>query len=141
MTDRESRRHERIRKDHRSETAEDYVEAVAELVAAQGRCRVVDLARYFAVSHATVSKIVKRLVAEGLLDSQPYQPIVLTPRGARLARKSRQRHETIYRFLLALGISPPTAEIDAEGIEHHVSQETLRCFERYLKRIKAAEPT
>ena len=128
-----SRRHERTRNDHATETAEDYVEAVAEVISAEGRCRVVDLARYFAVSHATVSKIVKRLVAEGLLKSEPYQPIELTTRGARLAKKSRERHETIYRFLVALGISPTTAEIDAEGMEHHVSQETLRRFEAFLK--------
>ncbi len=130
---RSSKRHVRTREDHQTETAEDYVEAVAEIIERTGRCRVVDLARYFSVSDATVSKIVKRLVAEGWLDSEPYRPIQLTPRGKRLARKSSQRHEIILDFLIALGISPEVAAIDSEGIEHHVSKETLQKFAAFVK--------
>jgi DtxR family manganese transport transcriptional regulator len=58
---RDAEPHRRTRRDHSLETAEDYVEAVAETVAAHGVCRVVDLARTFAVSHVTVSRIISRL--------------------------------------------------------------------------------
>lgn len=126
-------RHQRTRKDHSMETAEDYVEAVDDIVTATGQCRVVDLTRHFGVSHVTVTRIVSRLVREGFLQTEPYRPIELTKKGRTLAAESRKRHQTVYDLLLALGVSERIAGIDAEGIEHHVSQETLRCFERFLK--------
>jgi DtxR family manganese transport transcriptional regulator len=49
-----------------------------------------------------------------------------------LAEKSRLRHKIVEAFLLALGISPDTARIDAEGIEHHASIETLQAFKRFV---------
>lgn len=126
---RDSEPHRRTRRDHASETAEDYVEAVAELIAAQKACRVTDLAKRFGVSHVTVNRIVARLQGEGLLATAPYKPISLTAKGKRLAAKCRRRHEIVYRFLLSIGVDEATAAIDAEGIEHHVSPNTLRRFE------------
>ena len=104
------------------------MEAVAEIVTERGSCRLVDLAEYFAVSHVTANRIVARLQKEGLLSTEPYQPIELTAKGKRLATRCRQRHEIVYRFLLSIGIDETTAAIDAEGIEHHVSPKTLRRF-------------
>lgn len=114
--------------------AEDYVEAVAAIVGEQGSCRVVDLAKHFGVSHVTVSRTVGRLVRDGLVLTAPYKPISLTPAGRKLAEASRDRHEVVVRFLLALGLDPTTAELDAEGIEHHVSPKTLRVFARFVER-------
>ena len=128
-----SQSHSRIRRDHASETAEDYVEAVADLIAAGGRCRIVDLAGHFGVSHVTVTKTIARLVREGLVETQPYGPISLTDAGRRLAQNSHKRHELVYQFLLALGVPPTAAADDAEGIEHHVSLETLKCFRRFVE--------
>lgn len=122
-------RHRRTRKDHSTETAEDYVEAVAEIHAQTGSCRVVDLAERFDVSHVTVTRIVSRLKKEGYLDTEPYRPIQLTVKGAQLAEESRKRHDLVYRFLLAIGVPENVAAIDAEGIEHHVSPETLARFQ------------
>ncbi len=127
----DSEPHKRTRSDHASETAEDYVEAIADILTRQEKCRVKDLASRFAVSHVTVNRIVDRLQKSGLLVTEPYQPITLTPKGARLAAKCRQRHEIVYRFLLALGIDEATAAIDAEGIEHHVSPATLKRFKSF----------
>jgi len=130
----DSRRHERTRRDHSTETAEDYVEAVADMIDERGECRVVDLARFFAVSHVTVTKTVARLIAAGYLTSEPYRPIKLTRKGRRVANESRRRHKIVYEFLLALGISESVAEVDAEGMEHHVSEETLGTFESFVAR-------
>lgn len=124
--------HRRTRRDHSSETAEDYVEAVAEISTARGSCRVTDLARAFAVSHVTVTRIVARLKEAGLLQSDPYGPITLTPVGKKLAAQSQQRHDLVYRFLLSIGVDPKTAAVDAEGIEHHVSKATLKCFAKIV---------
>ncbi|MFI4871338.1 MAG: manganese-binding transcriptional regulator MntR [Phycisphaerales bacterium JB061] len=126
-------RHERVREAHSAEMAEDYVEAIAAIVADQGSCRVVDLAKHFGVSHVTVSRNVGRLVRDGLALTEPYKPIKLTRAGRKLAETSRDRHEVVVRFLLALGLDPTTAEIDAEGIEHHVSPKTLRVFADFVR--------
>ncbi len=126
----------RTRNDHANETAEDYVEAVHSIIDEDGTCRASDLAREFAVSHVTVHRIVTRLQDEGLLETEPYRPITLTAKGTRLAKKVRQRHEVVYRFLLAIGVDPEIAAIDTEGIEHHVSQQTLDCFEHSLAQLQ-----
>ncbi len=126
-------RHERVREAHSAEMAEDYVEAIAAIIAEQGSCRVVDLAKHFGVSHVTVSRTVGRLVRDKLVVTEPYKPIKLTASGRKLAEASRDRHEVVVRFLLALGLDPTTAEIDAEGIEHHVSPKTLRFFAKFAQ--------
>lgn len=114
------------------ETAEDYVEAIAEILRSKPECRVSDLAKYFGVSHVTVHRIISRLQGEGLVDTQPYRPVVLTRRGADIAARSQQRHEIVYRFLLAIGVSADVAIRDAEGIEHHVSPQTLHQMEAWI---------
>jgi DtxR family manganese transport transcriptional regulator len=127
--------HRRTRRDHSTETAEDYVEAIAEIAASAGSCRVVDLARRFGVSHVTVIRIVARLEEEGLLTTEAYRPMVLTKKGERLAKQSRHRHELVVRFLRAIGVDADVAAIDAEGIEHHVSPKTLSRFEAFLQNL------
>ena len=120
--------HKRTRSDHAQETAEDYVEAIEEIAGREGACRVRDLASRFGVSHVTVVRIIKRLTGEGYVETAPYKPVELTAKGRRLAKASRERHDVVFRFLLALGVSEKTAAIDSEGIEHHVSAETLARF-------------
>lgn len=128
--------HRRTRDHHANETAEDYVEAVFDVVGEKGVCRVQDLANHFDVSHVTVSRIVARLQSEGLLDTQPYRPITLTEPGERLAKRMKKRHEIVYEFLRWLGIDQQTALIDSEGIEHHVSKKTLAAMKRQLEKSK-----
>lgn len=127
-----SQPHRRTRRDHSTETAEDYVEAIAEILEENDACRVVDLAKHFGVSHVTVTRIVARIQEEGLVQTEAYRPIQLTAKGRRLAKKSRERHETVYQFLLAIGVDQSTAAIDAEGIEHHVSPATLARFSEFV---------
>lgn len=126
---------------HQDETAEDYVEAVADLIAARGEARVRDLAAMMGVSHVTVSRIVTRLVREGLVTTAPYKPIALTPAGSRMAARARDRHEAVLTFLLAIGVPRRQAEIDAEGIEHHVSDATIRALRRAAQRLDGSSPT
>lgn len=115
---------------HRDETAEDYVEAIGQLIDEDGEARVRDLASMMGVSHVTVTRIISRLQSEGLVETEPYKPITLTVKGRRLATRVRQRHEVVLAFLLAIGVPPQQAEIDAEGIEHHVSDATIRAMKR-----------
>ena len=126
--------HARTRTDHATELAEDYVEAIDDLIEETGACRVTDLARHFGVSHVTAHRTIARLVRDGFADTRRYAPVTLTRKGRALARKSRERHEIVRQFLLALGISEQTAKLDAEGIEHHVSPETLDVMKRFSGR-------
>jgi DtxR family manganese transport transcriptional regulator len=123
--------HASVRRDHSTETAEDYAEAIADLISEDGECRLTEIAKHFAVSHATANRTVARLQRDGLVLSSPYRPIRLTAAGKRLAERCKRRHAIVYEFLLALGVSPTSAVLDAEGIEHHVGPETLDAMERF----------
>ncbi|MEC8558280.1 MAG: manganese-binding transcriptional regulator MntR [Planctomycetota bacterium] len=126
--------HSRIRSDHATELAEDYVEAIAEIAESSGQCRAVDLSRHFGVSHVTVSKAIGRLVRDGYATTEPYGPVALTAKGQRVAKAAKARHEIVYRFLLALGVGEKTAQTDSEGLEHHVSQETLKAMQAFMEK-------
>lgn len=124
----------RTRQDHSRENAEDYVELIDALIRETGEARAVDLAERLGVTHVTVSKTIQRLQREGLVTSQPYRSIFLTDEGQKIAQASRARHVLVLEFLRALGVSEETAEADAEGIEHHVSKETLEAMRRFTKK-------
>lgn len=122
----------RVRADHQSELAGDYVELIADLIDERGEARGTDIAMRLGVANATVVKTLKRLQDQGLVSQEPYRAIFLTTDGWKLADDGRRKHRIVEGFLLALGISPKTARIDSEGIEHHVSEETLRAMARFL---------
>jgi DtxR family manganese transport transcriptional regulator len=124
----------RSRRDRALETAQDYVEAIADLSVSLGEARVVDLARRLGVTHVTVNRTLVRLQKIGLVNTKPYRAMFLTEAGHKLAAECKQRHQTVVSFLRSLGISERIAELDAEGIEHHVSPETLAAFERLLNK-------
>lgn len=130
----QSARFRRTRDAHANETAEDYVEAIADLIDTRGEARVGDLARLMGVSHVTVSRIVSRIAAEGLVKSTRNRPLILSAAGRKLAERMRERHEIVVRFLLAIGVPRAQASIDAEGMEHHVGAATLRAMERLVSR-------
>jgi len=129
-----SNRFRRTRDDHAAETAADYVELIHDLIEERGEARAADIATELGVSHVTVTKTVQRLMRDGLVTSRPYRSIFLTEEGQALAERMREKHRIVIDFLLALGIARETAEVDAEGIEHHVSDETLAAMARFVAR-------
>jgi len=128
-----SDRFEQVRNARNSETAEDYTEMIADLIRNAGEARAVDLAKHFGVTGPTVNSIIRRLVRDGLVVSKPYRSIFLTDKGQALADYCKKRHEIVYNFLIKIGVNSDIAKNDAEGIEHHVSAETLSVFEKYNK--------
>jgi DtxR family manganese transport transcriptional regulator len=125
----------RSRRDRANEITQDYVEAIADLSASVGEARVTDLARRLGVTHVTVNRTLARLQQAGFVNTKPYRAIFLTDTGRKLADECKQRHGTVVAFLRSLGVSDQVAELDAEGIEHHVSPETLAAFERLIKKL------
>lgn len=105
---------------------EDYLEAIWQITAAKGYVRVIDIAQSLKISQASVSKMIRRLKEDDLLEVEKYRGLSLTPKGSQQGQKLVLRHRTLEQFLTALGISDATIIWhDVEGIEHHFSAETL----------------
>jgi DtxR family manganese transport transcriptional regulator len=113
---------------------EDYVELISDLLDSSGEARPTDIARRLGVSHATAIKTIGRLKREGLALAKPYRGVFLTEAGENLAGRVRARHRVVVDLLVAVGVPRESAEQDAEGIEHHVSDTTLAAFGRFLSR-------
>lgn len=118
------------REARRSALVEDYVELIADLIEDGNEARQVDIAARLGVAQPTVAKMLARLASDGLVSRRRYRGVFLTEAGRAVAEESRARHQTVEAFLRSLGVSPETARIDAEGIEHHVSAETLEIFRK-----------
>tara|TARA_B100000427_G_scaffold286903_1_gene261162 strand:- start:510 stop:923 length:414 start_codon:yes stop_codon:yes gene_type:complete len=121
------------RNSHVNENAEDYLEIVNDLIQEKGEARIVDISNNLDIAQATANKTVKRLIASGYLYKEPYRSVFLTIKGQKLAINSKKRHKLVYEFLRKIGVSKKNATIDSEGIEHHVSNETLDAFKRIIK--------
>ncbi|ARZ77607.1 MULTISPECIES: manganese-binding transcriptional regulator MntR [Enterobacter cloacae complex] len=129
-----------VREAHRRELIDDYVELISDLIREVGEARQVDMAARLGVSQPTVAKMLKRLASVGLIEMFPWRGVFLTAEGEKLAQESRERHQIVENFLLVLGVSPEIARRDAEGMEHHVSEETLLKFREFtLKYGPSAE--
>lgn len=113
---------------------EDYAELIADLLTAEGEARPTDIARRLGVSHATAIKTIARMKRDGLATARPYRGVFLTAAGQALADRVRARHRLVVDLLRAVGVPAEAAEQDAEGIEHHVSEETLAAFAEFLRR-------
>ena len=124
------------RKAHENEMAEDYVELIEDLINKEGEARVVDIANHLGISKATANQTINRLVKKGFLISKPYRAVHLTKKGENTATHARQRHKIVYNFLIAIGLDKETAELDSEGIEHHVGDKTLYKFKNLTNKFK-----
>lgn len=129
----QARRFGKTRSAQSTALLEDYVELIADLLATAGEARPTDIARRLGVSHATAIKTISRLKREGMATARPYRGVFLTEAGKALAARVRARHRLVVDVLLALGVPAETAEADAEGIEHHVSETTLKVFAQFLR--------
>lgn len=125
-----------VREAHKTEATEDYVELIDDLISVNGEARLVDVASRMGVTQPTASKTLARLQRDGYISSEPYRSIFLTPLGKDLADESRLRHEVVFQFLLAIGVSKEVAKRDSEGMEHHVSEETLKAFKKVIRKNK-----
>lgn len=108
-----------------SQSAEDYLERIHELIEEKGYARVVDIASSLDVKQASVTSMVQKLGELGYLNYEKYRGLVLTEKGLQVARLIQKRHETLSRFFSLLGLDPETQSKDIEGIEHHLSPATV----------------
>ena len=124
----------KVRDAHKTENTEDYLEIIADLLNKSGEARIVDIANKLGIAQATANKTIQRLQNQGYIKKEPYRSIFLTLKGQEVASISKKRHIIVLTFLKNLGLDAKTAEADAEGIEHHVSEKTLKKMEQFNKK-------
>jgi DtxR family manganese transport transcriptional regulator len=120
------------RKQHVNEAAEDYTELVADLIEKNGEARTGTIAEHLGISHVTALRTIRRLQSEGFLQTSPHQPVDLTKKGEALAAHCKRRHILLLEFFIRIGVPEEVAEIDVEGLEHHISETSLAAIERFL---------
>ena len=126
----------KVRDAHQTENTEDYLELINDLLNNRGEARIVDIATQLGIAQATANITIQRLQKQGYVEKLPYRSIFLTPKGQAIAYKSKKRHNTVYNFLIKIGVNKKIAKKDAEGIEHHVSWKTLKIFEKFNNKLK-----
>jgi len=119
-----------------SAAVEDYLERILELINSKGYARVIDIATGLKISQASVTNMVQRLDAEGLLKYEKYRGLILTAAGKKLARRIAQRHKLLTEFLRLLGLDDRVIHQDVEGMEHHVSPSTLRAIAALTRQLQ-----
>jgi|TARA_B110000444_G_C18653711_1_gene507354 Mn-dependent DtxR family transcriptional regulator len=113
-----------------SQSAEDYLERILELVQETGQARVVDIANSLKIRQASVTNMVKKLCEMGFVEHEKYKRgLVLTKEGREVAERIQRRHATLSRFFSLLELDGETQQRDIEGIEHHLSRDTVRSLE------------
>ncbi len=120
----------------RSSTVEDYLEQILDLINTKGYARVADIALGLKISQASVTNMVQRLDSEGLLKYEKYRGLVLTTAGETLARNIMRRHQLLADFLRMLGIEEDVIYHDVEGMEHHISPQTLHAIEALVSTLQ-----
>jgi Mn-dependent DtxR family transcriptional regulator len=118
---------------NRSESTEDHLERIQELVEQKGYARVADIAASLNLSRSAVSNMVRRLAKRGFVNYEKYRGFTLTAEGRAVADHIKVRHETLSELLQLLGLSPATVKEEVEAVEHHLRPETLRVFARLIR--------
>jgi Mn-dependent DtxR family transcriptional regulator len=119
-----------------SAAVEDYLERILELINTKGYARVVDIAQSLKISQASVTNMVQRLDAEGLLKYEKYRGLALTASGEALAKNITRRHQILTDFLRLFGLDEEMIYHDVEGMEHHISPPTLNAIEALTSQLE-----
>ena len=115
---------------------EDYLEQIHNLIEAKGYARVVDIAGNLGVSQASVTNMIQRLDAEGYVVYERYRGVTMTEAGREIGRAIARRHEVLTRLLAGFGLDPKTVHEDVEGMEHHISRQTLEVLTLLMEELE-----
>ncbi|HLR01813.1 MAG TPA: transcriptional regulator MntR [Virgibacillus sp.] len=104
---------------------EDYIELIYKLIESKGYARVSDLAEVLEVHPSSVTKMVQKLDKDNFLDYEKYRGFILTSKGNKIGKKLLFRHELLEEFLEIIGVEAENIYDDVEGIEHHLSWNSI----------------
>ena len=119
---------------HIRESAENYLERILMLQRSKGYARSIDIARELGVSKPSVSVAMKNLRETGYIEMDPEGLLSLTDKGMEIAEKMLERHTSLSRFLIALGVEEETAYEDACKIEHDISEESFQAICAHIEK-------
>lgn len=115
---------------------EDYLEQIHNLIEQKGYARVVDIAANLSISQASVTAMIQKLDAEGFLVYERYRGVILTDHGRAIGKAIAHRHDVLTRLLASFGLDPETVHRDVEGMEHHISRQTLQALTLILEELE-----
>lgn len=104
---------------------EDYIEQIYILMESKGYARVSDIAEQLAVHPSSVTKMVQKLDKDAYLNYEKYRGFILTPKGKKIGERLVYRHELLEQFLEIIGVDKDKIYEDVEGIEHHLSWNSI----------------
>ncbi|MED3662248.1 transcriptional regulator MntR [Ureibacillus sp. FSL K6-8385] len=104
---------------------EDHIEQIYLLIETKGYARVSDIAEALSVLPSSVTKMVQKLDKDGYLVYEKYRGLTLTPKGEKLGKRLVKRHELLEQFLRLIGVDEDKIYQDVEGIEHHLSWNSI----------------
>ena len=119
-----------------SPAIEDYLEQIHNLIESKGYARVVDIAKNLEISQASVTNMIQKLDAEGFVVYERYRGVVLTEEGGKVGAEIARRHEVLTRLLANFGLDPKTVHEDVEGMEHHISRQTLEVLTLLMEELE-----
>lgn len=115
---------------------EDYLENIYQLIERKGYARVSDIAEALEVHPSSVTKMVQKLDENKYLIYEKYRGLVLTSKGKKIGKRLVDRHYLLENFLRLIGVSEELIYQDVEGIEHHLSWESITCIENLVKLLQ-----
>jgi len=118
---------------------EDYLERIYKLFDEKGYARVSDIARELEIHPSSVTKMIKKLDKDRYLIYEKYRGFVLTKKGKRLGKRLVDRHKLLEEFLALIGVQEEKIYKDVEGIEHHLSWDSITCIESVLEYFRRDE--
>lgn len=119
---------------------EDYLEKIYTLISEKGYARVSDIAEALSVHPSSVTKMVRKLDQNKYLVYERYRGLVLTAKGKKIGKRLVDRHDLLENFLEIIGVDKDQIYEDVEGIEHHLSWDSITCIE-YLVQYFNEEPS
>jgi Mn-dependent DtxR family transcriptional regulator len=119
-----------------SPAIEDYLEQIHNLIEGKGYARVVDIAKNLGISQASVTNMIQKLDAEGFVIYERYRGVVMTDSGRKIGQEIARRHEVLTRLLASFGLDAKTVHEDVEGMEHHMSRQTLEVLTLIMEELE-----
>ncbi|WP_028544123.1 transcriptional regulator MntR [Paenibacillus taiwanensis] len=107
---------------------EDYLERIYKLIDEKGYARVSDIAEGLEVHPSSVTKMIQKLDKDQYLIYEKYRGLVLTSKGKKIGKRLVDRHELLEQFLSIIGVQEEHIYTDVEGIEHHLSSDSINCI-------------
>lgn len=115
------------------ESAENYLETILVISHKKGMVRSIDIVNELEFSKPSVSVAMKNLRENGYIEMDKDGYIMLLDKGREIAEKIYERHTTLSKYLVALGVDPIVAAEDACRIEHVISAESFEAIKNHIK--------